>query len=820
MLVNRWRVSTRSEVGGLLGRIFALPTVACVLATLIVAMPAVAAQPSVALVSRLADLPDSTIEHDFEFAAHQLDATTRTISSTRYPSSTSSTGSWNTTSASAWTSGFFPGALWLMFERSGVESWKNAAQAWQAGIESQKDNTSTHDLGFEIFTSFGNGYRLTGNDAYRQVILTAAMSLSTRYNATVGCIKARTGTTGFRTLIDTMMNIELLFWASKHGGSSAWYDMAVSHALKTRANHVRADGSTYQWVDYDPTTGAVVAKGNGQGYDPESSWSRGQAWAIYGFTTAYRETGDTRFLDTARRTASYFIAHLPPDYVPYWDFELPSTTGQPRDSSAATVAASGLLELSRLEPDASRAADDLEAAKTIIGSLSSSSYLAEGTANAAVLLHGTQNKPAGSYDTGLIFGDYYFLEALLRLPRMNAGTLTFTPTDDGYVRSNYASENAGSDVTLRVYKSATSETQSYLKFTVSGVTDPVTSAKLRLNVTDASAVAGNVYGVTDTSWREGTITWANRPPAGSRLATGGAAPLGSWVEFDLTGAVTRDGTYSFALKDGSGDAARYSSKEGTKPPQLIVTLGGGGPVPPTASFTASPTSGTAPLTVNFTDSSSGGPTSWAWDFQNDGTIDSTGQNPVFTYTSPGSYTVKLTVANDAGSNGLTKASYITVSPSGGSTSLTFTPTDDAYVRSNYPNENAGAAVTVRTYKSGTTETYSFFKFTVSGITGPVTSVKLRLFVTDGSPVAGRIYGVTDTSWSEGTITWTTRPVVGSPLGSGSSAPVSTWVEFDLGGSITGAGTYSFVLKDGSSDAAWYSSEEGANSPKLLVAFAS
>jgi trimeric autotransporter adhesin len=339
-------------------------------------------------------------------------------------------------------------------------------------------------------------------------------------------------------------------------------------------------------------------------------------------------------------------------------------------------------------------------------------------------------------------------------------------------------------------------------------------------VTDASAVAGNVYGVTDTSWREGTITWANRPPAGSRLATGGAAPLGSWVEFDLTGAVSGDGTYSFALKDGSGDAARYSSKEGTKPPQLIVTFGGGGPVPPTASFTASPTSGTAPLTVNFTDSSSGGPTSWAWDFQNDGTVDSTGQNPIFTYTSPGSYTVKLTVANDAGSNSLTKASYITVTPSGGSTSFTFTPTDDAYVRSNYPNENAGGAVTVRTYKSGTTETYSFFKFTVSGMTRPVTSVKLRLFVTDGSLVAGRIYGVTNTSWSEGTITWTTRPVVGSPLGSGSSAPVSTWVEFDLGGSITGAGTYSFVLKDGSSDAAWYSSEEGANSPKLVVTSAS
>jgi len=251
-----------------------------------------------------------------------------------------------------------------------------------------------------------------------------------------------------------------------------------------------------------------------------------------------------------------------------------------------------------------------------------------------------------------------------------------------------------------------------------------------------------------------------------------------------------------------------------------LPLPGGGPLPPTASFTASPTGGTAPLTVNFTDTSSGSPISWAWDFENDGTLDSNAQNPTFTYTSPGSYTVKLTVVNDGGSSSLTKTSYITVSPSGGATSLILPPTDDSYVRSPYPNENAGGAVTIRTYKNGTIETYSYLKFTVSGVTGPITSVKLRLFVTDGSSVAGKIYGVADTSWTEGTITWTNKPAVGLLLGNGTSAPVGTWVEFDLGTSIPGDGTYSFVLKDGSSDTVWYSSKEGSSPPQLHLTFGS
>jgi PKD repeat protein len=245
--------------------------------------------------------------------------------------------------------------------------------------------------------------------------------------------------------------------------------------------------------------------------------------------------------------------------------------------------------------------------------------------------------------------------------------------------------------------------------------------------------------------------------------------------------------------------------------------GGGGPSPPNASFTATPSSGVAPLAVQFTDTSSGTVDSREWDFQNDGTVDSTAANPMFTYTSPGTYTAKLTVSNTAGSDSTTRT--ITVNPpGGGGSSLTFAPTDDAYVRQPNPNENAGAETTVRVYKSGASDTQSYFRFTVAGVTGPVQSVTLRLWVTDASNVAGSIYTVADTLWTEGAITWATRPPAGALVTVGGAAPLGTWVEYDLTAAVGGNGTYGFVLKDGGSDAARFSSKEGANDPQLVVTF--
>jgi unsaturated chondroitin disaccharide hydrolase len=359
--------------------------------------------------------------HDWRFAEQQSLATTQAISTTSYPFMTDPAGKWAVTGPEVWTSGFFPGSLWLLHEHSADPAWRSYAESWQAGLESQKNVTTTHDLGFMLFNSFGNGYRLTGNDAYRQVLLTAAGSLATRYSPAVGCIRSLDGGPNeFKVIIDNMINLELLFWASKHGGQHAWYDMAVSHALKTRQEHVRADGSTFHLVTYNSSTGAVQSKGTVQGYRADTTWSRGQAWAIYGFTLTYRETSDTRFLATARATADYFLSHLPDDHVPYWDFQAPGIPSEPRDSSAAAIAASGLIELSQLEPDPARQQRYLDGVRAILVALSRPPYLAEGKTNSAVLLHGTINKPAGFYDSGLIWGDYYFLEALLRYQKFEA----------------------------------------------------------------------------------------------------------------------------------------------------------------------------------------------------------------------------------------------------------------------------------------------------------------------------------------------------------------------------------------------------------------
>jgi trimeric autotransporter adhesin len=290
------------------------------------------------------------------------------------------------------------------------------------------------------------------------------------------------------------------------------------------------------------------------------------------------------------------------------------------------------------------------------------------------------------------------------------------------------------------------------------------------------------------------------------------------------------GKGTLVMRDASGELNNpTSTKQNVSPASDLVVLassgqhvyfhqyfplGGGGGIAPTAAFSASPTSGTAPLTAQFTDTSTGGPTSWEWDFQNDGTVDSTQQSPSFVYTSPGTYSVKLTVSNTSGSGSLTKAGYITVSPVG--QTLTFTPTDDSFVRSNLPNEQNGSLNNLRSFKN-LAETDSYLKFTVAGLTGSVESAKLRLYVVDASPNAGTLYPVADTTWSEGTITWTNKPPASAtPIGPAGPAKLGTWVEIDLGSTITGDGTYSLVLVGTYPDAAWFSSKEGANRPQLVL----
>jgi unsaturated chondroitin disaccharide hydrolase len=357
---------------------------------------------------------DSLLSYGLDFARQQVAASVHEVADpSRFPRATATDGSWITKSAGSWTSGFFPGCLWFMFESTGADSFRTSAELWTQEMEDEQNDTGSHDVGFKMLGSFGQGFRLTGNAAYPAVLLQGAQSLATRYNSVVGCIRSWNNR-NFPVIIDNMMNLELLFWGAANGGDPTWYDMAVSHATRTMQDHVRADGSTYQIVDYDPSTGTIIAKEAHQGYDVESTWARGQAWALYGFTMAYRETGNVAFLQTAQQTANYFIANLPADHVPYWDFDAPNIPNEERDTSAASIAASGLLELSTLTAD-SLQGSYRNAAIDILVSLSSSSYLATGSNSSGVLLHAVGNRPNGTeVDVSLIYADYYYLEALLR----------------------------------------------------------------------------------------------------------------------------------------------------------------------------------------------------------------------------------------------------------------------------------------------------------------------------------------------------------------------------------------------------------------------
>lgn len=318
-----------------------------------------------------------------------------------------------------WTVGFYPGILWQMYESTQNEYWKEEALKRTLPLEPYKFNREHHDVGFMMYCSYGQAYRLTGKKEYRDVLIQSAKSLISRYNPKVGTIKSWSNELHPQwkqhiTIIDNMLNLELLFWASKETGDPVYRDIAVKHAETTMKNHFREDYSCYHVVEYDEKTGAVRNKNTSQGYADESVWARGQAWAVYGYTMVYRETGDPKFLDFAKKVSERYILGLPEDYIPYWDFSLTGKAGEPRDASAAAVAAAGLVELSTLVKTPELAKRYCAAADGILNSLASPAYSAEGV-NDAFLLHSTGAKPQGhEIDVALVYADYYYLEALLR----------------------------------------------------------------------------------------------------------------------------------------------------------------------------------------------------------------------------------------------------------------------------------------------------------------------------------------------------------------------------------------------------------------------
>ncbi len=336
-----------------------------------------------------------------------------------------------------WTGGFWPGALWYMFEYTKNPKWKEAAIKWTETLESNQFNTKHHDIGFMMYNSYGNGYRLTKNEKYKAILIQSAKSLCKRYNEKVGAIKSWNDkpsldgkdTMRFPVIIDNMMNLELLFFASKITGDPTYKNIAIKHAEKTMQNHVRPDFSSYHVVDYDTITGIALHKETNQGYAHNSTWTRGEAWGFYGFTMTYRETGDIRFLNTAINMADFFINHknLPSDKIPNWDFNVNEVgytspanaqsnqlTYIPKDASAAAILASALLELSNYT--GTKGAQYKKTANEILSSLSSKNYLAvAGTNNGFLLMHCTGNaNRLSEVDKPIMYGDYYFLEALLR----------------------------------------------------------------------------------------------------------------------------------------------------------------------------------------------------------------------------------------------------------------------------------------------------------------------------------------------------------------------------------------------------------------------
>ncbi|MDO4165415.1 MAG: glycoside hydrolase family 88 protein [Bacteroides sp.] len=330
------------------------------------------------------------------------------------------------TTKDEWCNGFWPGILWYDYEATGDEKIKAEAEKFTAPLEFlSRTPAFDHDLGFLVFCSYGNGYRLTHNPAYKQVILNTADTLATLFNPRVGTILSWPRNVqmygGHNTIMDNMINLEMLLWASKNGGDPRLADIAISHADKTMKYQFRPDYTSYHVAVYDTLTGEFIKGVTHQGYADNTMWARGQAWAIYGYTMMYRETKADRYLDFAQKVADVYLNRLPADYVPYWDFEAPGIPNAPRDASAAAVVASALLELSTYLPAKKGGTKYKEAAIRMLISLSSDTYQSRNS-KPSFLMHSTGHWPGKSeIDASIIYADYYYIEALMRLKKLEEG---------------------------------------------------------------------------------------------------------------------------------------------------------------------------------------------------------------------------------------------------------------------------------------------------------------------------------------------------------------------------------------------------------------
>ncbi|WP_411334028.1 glycoside hydrolase family 88 protein [Metabacillus indicus] len=334
------------------------------------------------------------------------------------PGSANAAGIYDNTSVDIWTSGFWPGILWIMHDLTKKEHYRQAAWKWDRDMELKmlEENEFLHDVGFQFLSTAVIKYKLTGDEDAKRRGLSAANFLAGRFNLAGNYIRAWKwrGDEGW-AIIDCLMNLPLLFWASEESGDPRFKHIALAHAETVLNYFIRPDGSVNHIVSFNPDSGDYIESLGGQGYGPDSSWSRGQSWALYGLAVLYRITGDKRFLDASKKVAHYFISALPDDYVPYWDFRVPSLADEPRDTSAGAIAASGLLELEELLPEFEGRLYRNWANK-ILTSLTEKYTRYDDPAYEGILASGTGHKPEGRHiNVPLIYGDYFYVEALAKL---------------------------------------------------------------------------------------------------------------------------------------------------------------------------------------------------------------------------------------------------------------------------------------------------------------------------------------------------------------------------------------------------------------------
>jgi len=359
------------------------------------------------------------IDQSFSEAATQYKWLMKNIPPNGFPKTyNAATDKVETSGSDWWCSGFYPGTLLYLYKQTKDTELYHEALRLLPLLSKEQYNKTTHDLGFMMYNSFGIANRIAPSEEYKNVLLNSARSLASRFNPTVGCIRSWDAKgDDFLVIIDNMMNLELLFWATRVTGDSSFYHIAVAHANTTLKNHFRPDNSSYHVINYNAKTGAVQKKRTQQGAADESAWARGQAWALYGYTMTYRETGDKKYLNQANAIAQFILNHpnLPADKIPYWDFNAPGIPNALRDASAAAIICSALLELSQYV-DKKDASNYVHNAEVILQNLSSPKYkAASGTNGGFLLQHSVGNLPGKTeVDVPLSYADYYFVEAMKR----------------------------------------------------------------------------------------------------------------------------------------------------------------------------------------------------------------------------------------------------------------------------------------------------------------------------------------------------------------------------------------------------------------------